>query len=145
MSWDIHQISREFLDLLREYREEPSFRKKIDACTDNETFSGAWKVTDSHFLHLRQFCGDLTSIFPNTATVESDFSTIDWEKDDYRSSLTDFSLEGVLFCKQHPALKDLDSSICTHLYVSYPGRAVVDSFLIGVSSPIRFIYMMCAA
>jgi hypothetical protein len=33
--------------------------------------------------------------------VESDFSLINWEKDDYRAGLTDFSLEGILHSKQY--------------------------------------------
>eukprot|EP00171_Calliarthron_tuberculosum_P001790 IDg1790t1 len=46
--------------------------------------------------HAQAFCGGLALAFPNTATVESDFSVIGVEKNDYRKSLTDFSLEGVL-------------------------------------------------
>jgi hypothetical protein len=32
-------------------------------------------------------------VFPNTATVELDFSIIGWEKNDNRVDLTDFSLD----------------------------------------------------
>ena len=39
-------------------------------------------------------------MFPNTASVESDFSLIGVEKTVYRQSLTDFSLEGILHAKQ---------------------------------------------
>ncbi|KAG6946718.1 hypothetical protein JG688_00015890, partial [Phytophthora aleatoria] len=56
---------------------------------------------------LKQFCGDLASTFPNTATVESDFSIMGWEKDVYRKSTTDFSLEGVMHAKQFKALRQL--------------------------------------
>jgi hypothetical protein len=38
-------------------------------------------------------------LFPNTATVETDFSITVWEKDNCRADLTDFSLEGILHCK----------------------------------------------
>ncbi|OWZ18660.1 hypothetical protein PHMEG_0007211 [Phytophthora megakarya] len=37
------------------------------------------------------FCAGITSAFPNTATVESDFSLIGVEKSEYRTALTDFS------------------------------------------------------
>lgn len=51
---------------------------------------------DSKFNPLKVFFGGLGTVFPGTATVESDFSLINWEKDEYRSWLTDLSLEGIL-------------------------------------------------
>ena len=36
---------------------------------------------------------------PGTATIESEFSIVKWEKDAYRTGLTDFSLEGILQAK----------------------------------------------
>ncbi|KAG2965390.1 hypothetical protein PC129_g18885 [Phytophthora cactorum] len=50
---------------------------------------------------------DLASTFPNTATVESDFFIMGWEKYVYRKSTTDFSLEGVMHAKQFKALRQL--------------------------------------
>jgi hypothetical protein len=49
--------------------------------------------------------------FSHTATVESDFSIIGWEKDDYRADLTDFSLEGILHCMQFKTLKALSRDL----------------------------------
>jgi hypothetical protein len=49
---------------------------------------------------LRQFCAGIATVFLGTSTVESDFGVLNWEYDDFRSSLTDFSLEGVMQCKQ---------------------------------------------
>ena len=46
-------------------------------------------------------------MFVNTATVESDFSILGWEKDEYRLSLTDLALEGIIQCKQYELLKRL--------------------------------------
>ncbi|KAH6578257.1 hypothetical protein BASA61_003987 [Batrachochytrium salamandrivorans] len=107
-SAQIHQIGKDFVDLLRAYREEPVFKASIGDCDDSDTdFAKGWKVAGDRFPALCQFCGDLASAFPNTATVESDFSIIGWEKDIYRKCLTDFSLEGILHAKQFTALKDL--------------------------------------
>ncbi|KAF1785849.1 hypothetical protein GQ600_25698 [Phytophthora cactorum] len=69
----------------------------MDAKTD---FSAGWKLLDGKYKVLQQFCGVLTAAFPNTATVESDFSFIGWERNEYRRSLTNFSLEGILHAKQ---------------------------------------------
>jgi hypothetical protein len=65
-----------------------------------ESFRSAWSGSGELFPRLQQFCGDMAAAFPNTATVESDFSVQGWEKDEYRQSLADFSLEGILHAKQ---------------------------------------------
>ena len=62
---------------------------------------------DLRFNVLRDFCGGIATVFPNTATVEADFSNISWEKDDSRTGLTDLSLEGILQCKQWKLLESL--------------------------------------
>ena len=51
--------------------------------------------------------GGLATVFPDTASVESDFSVLGWEKDTYRSALTDFSLEGLLHARQFHKLCEL--------------------------------------
>ncbi|KAI8895523.1 hypothetical protein BC833DRAFT_567403 [Globomyces pollinis-pini] len=110
----IHQIGKDFTELLQAYREEVAFKRLIDSCTDLITEFSVGSMTagsGDRFPALCQFCGDLASAFPNTATVESDFSIIGWEKDDYRKSLTDFSLEGILHTKQFMALKNLRSQL----------------------------------
>jgi len=106
----IHQIEKDFVDLSRTYRQEDVFTFAADACNDlNTDFAAGCMTTGAgdRFPALCQFCGDLASSFPNTATVESDFSIIESEKDDYRKSLRDFSLEGILHTKQYQALKKL--------------------------------------
>ena len=68
----------------------------------SSSFVEAWApFDDNQFALLKRFFGGLASLFPCTATVESDFSVINWEKDNYRASLTDFSLEGILHSKQY--------------------------------------------
>jgi hypothetical protein len=46
-------------------------------------------------------------MFPDTATVESHFSILGWEKDENRKSLTNLSLEGIIQCKQFELLSSL--------------------------------------
>ena len=83
------------------------FQEALRTCNDETAFTEGWMVTGGRFKYLRTFCGELASAFPNTATVESDFSVLGWEKDVYRTSLTDFSLEGILYCKQLSELRTL--------------------------------------
>jgi hypothetical protein len=76
-SIESHQIGDDFGDLLRAYREEKSFKRAVEDCTDSVIdFSAGWKVTNGRFREPRRIYGDLSSAFPSTATVESDFSAI---------------------------------------------------------------------
>jgi hypothetical protein len=111
MNWsevEVEMIEREHRELLLAYRTESVFKAGVNKCSDASTsFLKGWDLTTGRFQKLRQFCGGLASMFPNTATVEADFSLIGWEKDDYRQSLTDFSLEGILHAKQFDYLRSL--------------------------------------
>jgi len=109
---EIDGISLQFADFLQANREEPSFRAALlSSNTEKKGFSESWAVAQGRFPLVQSFCGGLASAFPNTATVESDFSVIIWEKDDTRQDLTDFSLEGILHCKQYNDLKALAALI----------------------------------
>jgi hypothetical protein len=52
------------------------------------------------FTLLQYFSGDLSTVPPSTAALESAFSQIKWEKTEFTSALADFSLEGILCCKE---------------------------------------------
>ena len=65
-----------------------------------------------HHPKLRNLAGGLEIVFPGTSTVEEDFfSIIGWEKDEYRSSLSVFSLEGIMHSKQYSELLDIEELI----------------------------------
>ena len=70
-------------------------------------FKAGWAIVDGKFSMLRDLCGGIATAFANTVSVESDFSILGWEKDEYRLSLTDLSLEGIMQFKQHELLKSL--------------------------------------
>jgi hypothetical protein len=46
------------------------------------------------------FCGGLATSFANTTNAESDFSIMKWEKDDFRQSMMNLTLEGIFQAKQ---------------------------------------------
>ena len=85
-------------------------RSKLDKC-HTTSFQSGWAILEGphalNFTILPDFCGGIASVFPNTATVESDFSILGWEADEYRRSLTDLSLEGIMQCKQFEILNRL--------------------------------------
>ena len=85
------------------------FKEAVNAGKEGkklEDFSDARACTNNRFPSLQQLCGALASACPNTATVESDFSVIGWEKDE-----CNFSLEGILHAKQYHCLELLEQQI----------------------------------
>lgn len=50
--------------------------------SSNKSLEQCWDLLVSSFCQLCDFFGDLSTIFPTTATVESDFSLINYEMDD---------------------------------------------------------------
>ena len=52
-----------------------------------------------------EFAGGLASPFPQTATVESDFSIVKYGTVNSRGRLKNYSLEGIMQCKEHITIK----------------------------------------
>jgi hypothetical protein len=77
---------------------------RLDNCTACFTFDDGWHLLGEKFTFLRHLAGGIATVSPSTAAVESDFSQIKWGKDEFRIALTDFSLEGILHCKQYKAV-----------------------------------------
>ena len=108
-SWtehDIGEIETEHRQLHIAYREEPALKSALDSYenTGITSFETGWAIVEGRFDILRDFCGGIATVFANTASVESDFSIVGCEKDVYRLSLTDLSLEGIMQCKQFELL-----------------------------------------
>jgi hypothetical protein len=99
---DIDRIVSQHKDFLEAYHREPRLKLAIDRCSTDSSFEDCWAIRGlkGQFPLLCDFCGGISSVFPNTASVEADFSDIKWESDEFRTALTSFSLEGILHCKQ---------------------------------------------
>ncbi|KAH6569337.1 hypothetical protein BASA62_004956 [Batrachochytrium salamandrivorans] len=111
-SWtpsEIDKIGLQFRALCTSYHNDDAIKAAIDAHDQASAFDAAWAVTalDGRFDYLARFIGGLTTPFPNTAPVESDFSILKFRKDAFKKSLTDFSLEAFLQCKQYDNLRRL--------------------------------------
>jgi len=103
----IAQIERDHRELREMYQRNHLLQSRLKECDHNTTFKAGWALVDGQFSALRDFCGGIATVFANTASVESDFSILGWERDEYRLSLTDLSLEGIMQSKQHELLKSL--------------------------------------
>jgi hypothetical protein len=62
-------------------------------------------LLEGRFMQLRHLCGGLAIAFPNTTSVENDFSIVKWEKNDSHSSLTSLTLAGIMHVKQFEQIK----------------------------------------
>ena len=100
----LDELEDEFRELVSMYRKNQTMKEALDACSSTTSFEGGWGILGTQFQKLKRLCGRFASVFPGTSTVESDFSVIGWEKNEYRTALTDFSLEGILQCKQYEVL-----------------------------------------
>jgi hypothetical protein len=106
-NWDedaIYEIEQQHRDLVKAYKYEPPVKTILDQHDHKTKFNDAWEALGIRFTTLRTFCGGLATLFPNSTSVESDFSVLKWEKDLYRNNLLDLSLEGVFQSKQFEAL-----------------------------------------
>ena len=107
-SEDKQQVEEDHRTLLSAYRNEDALREVLNSHTDQISFEHAWNVVSGRFEYLKEFCGGLATIFPGTATVESDFSVANFEKNSSRAQLTDLSLEGIFHCKQFTLINKLN-------------------------------------
>jgi hypothetical protein len=103
---EFEEIEADHRDLMKMYRDDENMRNVIDKHNVNTLFNDAWDCVP-RFKRLCAFCGGLATIFPNTTSVESDFSILKWELDAFRTALMHLSLEGIMQAKQRAILKQL--------------------------------------
>ena len=107
---EVEKIDDQFRNLRLAFKEQSVFSQMLQtaqACSTVQSFEQCWSPLGSEFEDLQRFCGAIASIMPGTSSVESDFSLINCSKDSSSQSLTDFSLESILHCKQYQKLRDL--------------------------------------
>jgi hypothetical protein len=109
ISETVGQIEKQHRQLSNAYRNEFALKAALDTYAKRpiQTFEEAWHTLEGRFDVLRDFCGGIATVFPNTASVESDFSILGYEKDAHRLSITDLALEGVMQSKQYVLLESL--------------------------------------
>lgn len=108
---DLEALENEHDLLTQRYSHDPAFKKELDAHAPNSSFKSMWSPLEHQFPFMCQLAGGLSCVFPNTSTVESDFSILNWEMDEFRESLSDISLAGILHCKQFEELSSLKEPI----------------------------------
>jgi hypothetical protein len=98
-------VSNEFEQLVRLISQDSNLKAALTKGSEDSDFGKAWRPLDNRFPYMLRFAAGLANVMLGTATVEVDFSTINYEKDDHRSALTRFSLEGILHSRQLEKLR----------------------------------------
>jgi hypothetical protein len=104
---EIGRIEDEFLQLKRMYRRDAVVTEAIDGIQGDGKvweFEKCWECIATRVPLLYEFFGGLATIFPGTATVEADFSDLKWTKNEFSTSMSDFSLEAKLHARQYNKL-----------------------------------------
>ena len=108
---DIERIDDQFCRLRMAVREESGLKRilqQVQASSDQSTFEDCWStMIGPEFDDSRNYCGAIARVMPGTASVESDFSIVNWTKDPDMQRLTDLSLEAILHCKQFRKMRQL--------------------------------------
>ena len=107
---EVEKIDNQFRNLHLAFKDQSGFSQMLQnaqECSTVQSFEQFWSPLGSEFEDLQRFCGAISSIMPGTSSVKSNFSLINWTKDFSSKSLTDFSLESILHCKQYQKLRDL--------------------------------------
>ena len=100
-------LEEEHCSLRDLYTRDETFKTMLNGMAAGVGFHDAWVTVQPRFPKLCEFAGGLATIYPGTTRVESDFSVIGWEKDEYRTALMDFSLEGIMHTKHFDDLHAL--------------------------------------
>ncbi|RHY03788.1 hypothetical protein DYB25_009113 [Aphanomyces astaci] len=106
----VASIDQDHRDLVKAYKDEVGIKAIIDAHSNKTNFNDGWYSFDrARFSQLHRLCSGMASVFAKTTSkVESDFSILKWEKDEFRMNLLDLSLEGIFQAKQFKLLGLLD-------------------------------------
>ncbi|OQR86203.1 hypothetical protein ACHHYP_10873 [Achlya hypogyna] len=98
---DTDNIEADQRELYAAYNGGDAFLKAaIDKHDLSTTFDEAWDVTSGRWCRLCSFCCGLATVFPNTTSVESDYSILKREMDENRTDMMHLFLEGIFQAKQ---------------------------------------------
>ncbi|BBN00986.1 hypothetical protein MPTK1_2g03700 [Marchantia polymorpha subsp. ruderalis] len=104
--------------------------KALKECHDGHfSFTDACAIPclDGKYKDLVEFAGGFASCFPNTSTIEAEFSHLKYEKDVWRKCLSDLILQGILHCQQYPLIQSIPTKL--------PKPALTSPHVLPVAKP----------
>jgi len=106
----IDQVKEGHRYLFKMYNKDVVLHVALDKHDVQTTFNDAWDAVaqQAQVERLRAFFGGLATAFANTTAIESDFSILKWEMDEFHTCLMHLSPEGIFQTKQCPILQSLE-------------------------------------
>uniref|UniRef100_K3X620 Uncharacterized protein n=1 Tax=Globisporangium ultimum (strain ATCC 200006 / CBS 805.95 / DAOM BR144) TaxID=431595 RepID=K3X620_GLOUD len=120
---EVKSIQQEYEDFIVAVEREPILSGVLKKHGRETDVSFAWSCLNGRYKMLQEFVGGLAAVVPEAAagTLASDLSSLNWEKPDYRQTMIDFALEGILHAKQKMKVELVDIN---YLHSSPPASAV---------------------
>lgn len=103
---ELPKITEERYQLLRAFAKEPSLKSSLESVAHKPSHQ-AWEPERRCFQSQRLYAAGLACMMPTTGRVESDISFMSYRKNEYKTTLSDFSLEGAMFSGQLKQLEHL--------------------------------------
>lgn len=109
---DIKTIAREYDEFVAAVEREPILVGVLKKHGRETDVSFAWSCLNGRFRMLQEFIGGLACVVPEAVpgSMASDLSVLNWEKPDYRQTMVDFALEGILHARQKVKVELVDIS-----------------------------------
>ncbi|RLN96015.1 hypothetical protein BBJ28_00010451 [Nothophytophthora sp. Chile5] len=107
---EIKAIQSEYEEFVMAVKCEPILGGVLKKHGRETDVSFAWSCVNGRFRTLQEFVGGLASVVPeiSAGTLAADLSWLNWEKPDYRQTMVDFALEGILHAKQKMKVELVD-------------------------------------
>ncbi|RLN46623.1 hypothetical protein BBJ29_004463 [Phytophthora kernoviae] len=107
---EIKSIQNEYEEFVVTVTREPILEGVLRKHGRETDVSFAWSCANGRFRMLQEFIGGLASVVPEVSagTMASDLTWLNWEKPDYRQTMVDFALEGILHAKQKMKVELVD-------------------------------------
>lgn len=99
---ELETLSHEFDSFYLAVQHESKLKGVLKTHSRDTDIACAWSCLSGRFQLLQEFVCTLASVVPegSAGTLATDLRTLNWEKPDYRQTMVDFSLEGILHAKQ---------------------------------------------
>jgi hypothetical protein len=106
-----HKVCSEHIGLKRDVNNSDDRKSKLEEAASRagaaDYVRACWEPLNGNYPHLRHFAGGLSTVFPGSSTVESDFSILQFEKSDHRTYFSDVCIEGIFHARQLEEVEQL--------------------------------------
>jgi hypothetical protein len=99
-----YNVRSEHTGLKRDVNISDDLKRKLEEAANPagaaDYFRTCWEPLNGNYPHLQHFAGGLSTVFPGSSTVESNFSVLKFENSDHLTSLSDVCIEKIFRARQ---------------------------------------------